>query len=778
MDNNFFHEPESKINSRRISKSGRPTIGFLVSLSTGPSGFQDLVWKGMIESAKERDVNAIVLSGGWIGNVTGDLNNQSRNIVHDLISVKQIDGLVIDWSIGSYITPAEFSAFCKKLYPLPIVSIFGKIEGYTRIRADNKTGLRNLIMHLVKDHKYESIAFIKGWQGHTDAEDRYAVYVDTLKECGIAFDPEMVYNGDFMEPSGRLAVESLLVERKKKVQAIVASNDAMAFGAIEGLHILGKNVPEDIAVTGFDDSERAGICFPPLTTVKQRFDSIGETAIDVLLGIIEGKTGPDSVHVPVQLVVRESCGCSSSYVVQAAQAGKVRIPEGPGITPASKQAIADSILEGVPAASIVADRNILDGMLKALVEDTENTRQNALVTELRKVINERVRGGNDVFPLVQIVTGLKGHIPALWAEKEKILIAENRIAQAYIVIGESEKRVQENLRIEKERKAKDLREVGQALITTFDFNTLKSIVKTHLERLGIRSAFISLFKTLNKQEDGSTAFLVYTSDSDTDTARIEKEHAAHSLPPKSFFPANRRYSYSVHPLNFRDNRFGYIMFEVGPEDGLVYDALDVQIASALMGSELLQQQMRTESALEKKTDTIEGLVRPMIDSIDGVMKIIRKKLSAISELVNLTEENNSKLKSTNNSIELIARKIYNMSGIINIIEDVSSSVHILAINTSIEATHAGSFGKGFSVIATELRKLADSIKLNVEAISTLVMGIRPDMEISKKAGSDSLEAFIHLEKDVLELSDTFNIIIQSMEDLASNSSKILSIMND
>ncbi len=778
MNSTESHESAGGFKSNRASMSGKPTIGFLIPSSTGPSGFQDLVWRGIIESAKERDVNAIVLSGGWIGNVPGEPHNSSRNIVHGIVSGNRLDGLAIDWSIGSYVSQPEFSAFCGLFAPLPIVSMFGKIAGCTRVRADNKMGLRNLILHLVRDHGYEGIAFIKGWQGHTDAEDRYDVFVDTMKECGIAFDPEMVYNGNFMERSGREAVKALLSERRKKIRAIVASNDAMAFGAIAELRAMGKSVPEDIAVTGFDDSEQASICFPPLSTVRQRFDEIGKAAIDVLLGMMAGKGNPDSVDVPVQLVIRESCGCSSSYVVQAGKTDRVRLHDGTGITAEKKKAVSVSIAEELPGPPVDSQRNVPDRMVEALVEDTENTRPDALLTELRRVVNERVQAGQDVFSLVRIVTGLKRHVPALWAEKEKLLVAESRIAQAYIMIGESEKRVQETHRIEKERKAKDLREVGQSLITTFDFDELRGIIRTHLERLEIPSAFVSLYRTVNKREDGSSVFLAYATGSGANLAGLETEHTSHSLPPGSFFPAGKRYTYSVHPLYFRDNQFGYVMFEVGPQDGLVYDALQVQIASALMGSELLQMQARTEAAIEKKSDTIQELVRPMLDSINGMMKVIMEKLGAISDLVNLTNENNSKLRSTNDSIELMRKKIYDMSEIITIIENVSSSVHILAINTSIEATHAGSFGKGFSVIAAELRKLADSIKSNTEAVSTLIMGIRPDMEISKKAAGASLEAFTHLQKDVLELADTLNLIVRSMKDLSSNSSKILSVMNE
>ncbi len=776
MSDGSFHAASGGTSVQRASRSGRPTIGFLVQASTGPSGFQDLVWKGFVDSAREMDVNAIVLSGGWLGDVPDDPFNRSRNIVYDLVSGGRFDGLAVDWSIGSYVSPAEFSAFCGNFAPTPVVTVFGTIEGYPRIRADNNRGMRDVILHLARDHRCERIAFIKGWEGHTDAEDRYAVYVEAMRECGLALDPDLVYHGDFMEPSGRRAVKTLLLERGKDVQAIVASNDAMALGAVAALRELGKNVPEDVAVTGFDDSERAGTCFPPLTTVRQRFDDIGKAAIGALLDVIEGRRAPDTVEVPVHLVVRESCGCSSSRVAQAGLPGITRFPGGGGTAAALARAIAHDAAEDAPAPAIDGDPDALEKMARALIEDAENTRPGALLKEIRKTIYDLAQDGRDVFSLVRIVSHLKRRVPVLWSDGETAALAERRIAQAYVMIGESAQRVQEIVRIEKESRAKDLREVGQALITTFDFKELEGVIRTRLERLGISSAFISLFRTVDRREDGSTVFLAYAPDSGA--ADLAKGHTDHALPAAAFYPAGRRYTFSVHPLCFKNLRFGYIMFETGPGEGLVYDTLQVQIASALMGSESLRKQLRVEAALEKKTDTIQELVRPMLDSIDGIMKTLNEKLGALSNLANLTKENSDKLKSTNSSIELIGKKIYNMSGIMNIIENVSSSVHILAINTSIEATHAGAFGAGFSVIAAELRKLADSIRSNTEAVSGLILGIRPDMESTTRAGNASLEAFQELEKDVLELADTLNIVIRSMEELSAGGSKILAVMNE
>jgi hypothetical protein len=154
MSSPSFSEQSGLTSGQHAPRNDRPTFGFLVQASTGPSGFQDMVWQGIVDAARARDVNAIVLAGGWIGQAQDDPYNESRNIVYDLCAGERLDGLAIDWSIGSYITPAGFRAFCDRFAPLPIVSLFGEIEGCPRIRADNRSGLRDVIVHLVRDHHF------------------------------------------------------------------------------------------------------------------------------------------------------------------------------------------------------------------------------------------------------------------------------------------------------------------------------------------------------------------------------------------------------------------------------------------------------------------------------------------------------------------------------------------------------------------------------------------------------------------------------------------------
>jgi len=105
-----------------------------------------------------------------------------------------------------------------------------------------------------------------------------------------------------------------LLAHMPSLTAIFVLNDLMALGALEAVRSLGRAVPEDISIVGFDDIPFAALANPPLTTVGQPIRQLGEQAADLLLSVVEhgsgagAETAPPSVLLPNQLIVRQSSG--------------------------------------------------------------------------------------------------------------------------------------------------------------------------------------------------------------------------------------------------------------------------------------------------------------------------------------------------------------------------------------------------------------------------------------------------------------------------------------
>jgi hypothetical protein len=218
------------------------------------------------------------------------------------------------------VSEADLKTF-RSIHPdLPIVTQSVPIEGATMFIPDNMEGMRALVRHLIEEHGYKRIAFVRGIEGQIDADQRFQAYKDELKAHKIRFDEDMVVDGDFTPESGRDAIRILLDERKLRFQAIVAASDRMAFGALEALQQRGIRVPDDVAVTGFDDLREAQSMGAPLTTVRQSYYTAGKNAFQALLKRIDGGTLQKQVITPTQVLVRWSCGCMPENVRQAAVA--------------------------------------------------------------------------------------------------------------------------------------------------------------------------------------------------------------------------------------------------------------------------------------------------------------------------------------------------------------------------------------------------------------------------------------------------------------------------
>jgi LacI family transcriptional regulator len=172
------------------------------------------------------------------------------------------------------------------------------------IQIDNAAGARAAVGHLL-DGGSRRVAIILGPGERTDTQDREAGYRAALAERGIDVDPDLIARGDFNVETGYEAMTGLLPHRP---DAVFATNDPMAVGAMRAILEADLRVPDDIAVAGFDDLPVAVTTDPPLTTVRQDIARVGQSAVDTLVGLLEH--GRDSVVgatvIPAPLVVRQS----------------------------------------------------------------------------------------------------------------------------------------------------------------------------------------------------------------------------------------------------------------------------------------------------------------------------------------------------------------------------------------------------------------------------------------------------------------------------------------
>jgi DNA-binding LacI/PurR family transcriptional regulator len=171
------------------------------------------------------------------------------------------------------------------------------------VDADNKGGARTAVEHLLSLGR-RTVAVIAGPQDMAVGVARLAGYREALEAAGLAPDELLVGYGDFREAGGEAAMRTLLADRPD-IDAVFAASDLMAVGAMRALRDLGRRVPDDVAVVGFDDSVIARQTDPPLTTVHQPVEAMGREMARLLLARIGGAEA-SSIMVATHLVRRAS----------------------------------------------------------------------------------------------------------------------------------------------------------------------------------------------------------------------------------------------------------------------------------------------------------------------------------------------------------------------------------------------------------------------------------------------------------------------------------------
>jgi DNA-binding LacI/PurR family transcriptional regulator len=175
----------------------------------------------------------------------------------------------------------------------------------TWVDADNVGGAHLATAHLLATGRH-TVATIAGPDDMVASEDRLRGYRRARAAAGLAADPDLEERGDFSRAGGHAAAHRLLA-RRPAVDGIVAPSDLAAAGVLDAVRELGRRVPDDVAVTGFDDSTAATSVTPQLTTVHQHLGRLGREMVHLLVELLDGEGGtPAPVVLPTELVVRAS----------------------------------------------------------------------------------------------------------------------------------------------------------------------------------------------------------------------------------------------------------------------------------------------------------------------------------------------------------------------------------------------------------------------------------------------------------------------------------------
>jgi len=607
----------------------RRTIGVL--FENMPNEQQDYlaeVLAGINSVAHECDLNLLYFTGGHLYHTFYNEFDTQRNILYELVTERTVNGLIMLGTIGTYAPVHKTMHFFYRYAPLPTIKVGQPLENIPTVVADEETGAYDAMVHLIRDHHYRRIAFIDYPKDYPYHKPRYYAYTRALTDYGIPIDPDLIIPGEWTVDSGREVMHLLLDQRKVHFDAVVASNDNMALGALEVLQSRHIYVPYDIALVGFDDVKMARLAIPSLTTVRQPVFELGVQAVKMLLAKIAGDEIPPQILLPTELVIRQSCGCPDPLVARTA----ARSPSASGVLMMPREQMSADLtatLGPSPHAGEWAGQ-----LLNAITADLQDPSAGTFLPTLDKILRQVIEIGGDVALWQNMLTALRSHIQPYLGNAALSDRLEDLWHQARVFIGEMAWKELAQRQLQADQQNILLRLFGEALATTFDMDTLLHIVAARMPQLGIPSCYLALYENPQPYEYPQPApewaYLVLAYGETTTPPLIRADKSADDawrfpsqLLPPGILPQERRYTMVVEPLYFQRDQIGFALLEMGPPEGQLYEIVREQISSALKSALLFHEQKRVEIALGKAYAEVEKQVQER--TVELEQEIVERK---------------------------------------------------------------------------------------------------------------------------------------------------------
>ncbi|PUB25265.1 LacI family transcriptional regulator [Promicromonospora sp. AC04] len=267
------------------------TIALIVPTLENP--FYPLVAVGMQDVLVPRNILLTVTDASGM--------DRSASAIHRLLS-RRVDAMVA----APFGLPESSLA---ELHDagIPFVSL-GKAPpgGGDFVHTDDVSGAREVTTHLIERGR-RRIAFLGGEESVVPTQQRLEGYQAALRAAGLPVRGDDVVFEEYTREGGRKGAATLL-DRDDRPDAIVAANDLIALGVLDATRARGLRVPDDVAVTGYDDIEAASLVSPPLTTIENPAREIGRACARLLLERLDGMVTDvaRTVALSTRLIVRDS----------------------------------------------------------------------------------------------------------------------------------------------------------------------------------------------------------------------------------------------------------------------------------------------------------------------------------------------------------------------------------------------------------------------------------------------------------------------------------------
>jgi DNA-binding LacI/PurR family transcriptional regulator/signal transduction histidine kinase len=495
------------------------------------------------------------------------------NATYDLISPRLTGLIALSGSMGPTLSDTELLGFFARFAPLPLVSVGRVLPDVPSVISHSASGMTALMQHLIDDCGYTRFAFMRGFVGEPDSDARERVLRQVLLANGLELQDDNVLTGEYFAQRAYGATRDWLLQHHMghdhtghdhtgQVQVIVSASDDMALGILQALEEAGINVPEDMALTGFDDIAISSQTLPSLTTVRQPLFELGVRAAQMLLESWCGRTVDLVADLPSKLVLRES----SRPILKS-----ITAPISAPISAPSAEVKLESV--NLPELDLpeldLPGLEALRDQFKHAVNHPGETGQSFLRTWRDWMRSDQIpdhgpRFWQDVlrFLLTDIPTRLEPQaVPravSLWGRAHSLTLSEGQV-------------LQQRRQLNEQGGLGWLHDFDDALMLDANIPAVMRNLIRYLPDLGIERCYVALFETYGPNVC-ETAHLVLAYEDGQGLPLDSTVFASRNLLPANLQDRLSRPLY-LQPIFLNDEQYGFMTFGLSLEHSLYFETL-------------------------------------------------------------------------------------------------------------------------------------------------------------------------------------------------------------
>ena len=615
MDKNFKH--------------GRPTIGVLAGwqfyrTATNLS-YLAPVYRGIVKGASELDCNLLLGCGMGLSASPTDPMKAAWPVLlpdQDFLPIGEwnTDGLIIAVPLHSKAHSNYVQNLIKAQHPILFI---GSGEAGPTIFVDNSGGVHDAMAHLFQ-HGHRDIAFIAGSQNDMqgDTGERLDSYRTFIEEHKLNQDPNLIAFGRHIYSGGFQAMQEIIASGCQ-FTAVMASNDESALGAMDALKASGFNVPEEVAVIGFDNRFEGAIEEPGLTSVHVPLYDIGYQSATLLIQkIVENTPLPETVKIETHLVIRQSCGCKAGKVLTDLKPAK-EVPYNLG--PAEKTAqVVDTISQMIIKEVQNFSKDEVFSLSKQLVEGFQagikTGDPSTFHQELQSLLEQTEKNGDIVYLWQKAINYL-----------DSVYLTETTSPEIIIgqMLDEARKTINSHMQLQYRRHVMDERWVSSRLslltaelLAAIDEEQIFAILSKRLPEINIPIAKLAVFV-----ENAEKSMAISTIRDVLDPAEEPIRFSSRNFPPIGYFDEKEPFLLTLIPILDQERQLGFMVFDAENLD--LYGSIVQQVGSSLNTLRLYRQ--ATEG--RKLAEEANKLKSRFLSMISHELRTPLNLISGLSEIV-------------------------------------------------------------------------------------------------------------------------------------------------